>query len=172
MPFEASADKVEEAHHFLLLMRVAELPPEESDIPERLQGEPAFRFSFSAFLSATRTILYLLQEEGNNQAGFTRWYVTARERWLKTELAQFFGDRRQFRLVFPTGVGDVMLPPNTASRTRVEPVGPTTVPIIDAGRPYGQVRFWERPGEAVTDLCAQYLQELATVVEHARQLAS
>src|SRR5579871_4020030 len=99
-------------------MRVAELAPEGDGVPARLQGDAAFRFAFSAFTSAARSVLALLQEEGAHVPGFTRWYVTARERWLKTEVAAFFGDRREFRLVFHGGVTAVPVPQASLARSR------------------------------------------------------
>jgi len=172
MAFEASADKTEEAHHFLLLMRVAELPPDDGGVPVRLQGEAAFRFVFSAFLGATRALLYLLQEEGTRLPGFTRWYVTARERFMRGEFATFFGDRREFRLIFPNYMLDVRMAPPELPPPRIGPASPVQLPVVDVMDHLGQVRFEDRPDRAATELCARYLQQMVQLVDQARQLAS
>jgi hypothetical protein len=169
--FDACADKVNEAYHFLVLMRVAELAPEGDGVPARLQGDAPFRFAFSAFNSAARSVLYLLQEEGAHVPGFTRWYVTARERWLKSETAAFFGDRREFRLVFHGGVMAVPVPHASLARNRVEPVEPVELPAISTEDHGGHVRFWDPPGELVTEVCARYLETLTALVKEAEKLA-
>ena len=171
MAFDACADKVNEAYHFLVLMRVAELPSDGEGVPARLQGDAAFRFAFSAFTSAARSVLTLLQEEGAIVPGFTRWYVTARERWLRSESAAFFGDRREFRLVFHGGVMAVPVPQASLARTRVEPVEPVQLPDVNSDDLGGHVRFWDPPGELVTEACSRYLETLTTLVHEAEALA-
>ncbi|HEU0168474.1 MAG TPA: hypothetical protein VFS62_11910 [Chloroflexota bacterium] len=171
MAFEGSADKIEEANHFLLLMRVAELPSEDGAVPARLQGETAFRYAFSAFVSAARAILHLVPEEGVGVPGFTRWYVTARERWLRGELATFFADRAEFRLIFPGGMADVSMVPPAVSSARAVPAAEMELPDVETIGHGGAVRFAERPRDSATELCARYLAELAIVVSQARKLA-
>jgi hypothetical protein len=171
MAFEGSADKIEEANHFLLLMRVAELPADDGAVPARLQGETAFRYAFSAFVSAARAILHLLPEEGMGVPGFTRWYVTAREHWLRGELATFFADRPEFRLIFPAGMADVTVVPPSVPAARALPAAELELPRIDTGEHGGGVRFAERPRDSTTELCARYLSELAMVVSQAQKLA-
>jgi len=168
--FEACTDKVNEAYHFLVLMRVAELEPGEG-VPARLQGEAAFRFAFSAFINAVRSVLLLLQEEGGQVPGFTRWYVTVRERRLKTEEAAFFGERRDYRLVFDGGVSPVPVPGSSLGRVKVEPVEPVQLPAVDTDGHEGHIRFWEGPRELVTEACARYLEMLTELVQQAEKLA-
>ncbi|GEM_PF-6236374 len=171
-PFSGCVDKVNEAYHFLLLMRVAELPEEAETVPGRLQGEDAFRFAFSAFLSAARTVLYLLQEDGVSIPGFTRWYVTARERWLRDDISTFFGERRHFRITFPSGEASVALAPNTLEHPRVDPLGAAELPDIQTSGHDGAAAFRERPAESATELCAQYLERLSALVSQAQHLAA
>jgi len=170
MAFEGSADKIQEANHFLVLMRVAELPREEGLVPARLQGDAAFRYAFSAFVSAARAILHLLPQEGVGVPGFTRWYVTARERWLRGELATFFADRPEFRLIFPAGMAEVTVVPPAVAAARAVPAAALELPDIETAGHQGGVRFAERPRDSATELCARYLAELTMVVGQAQKL--
>src|SRR5213082_803854 len=131
MAFESSADKIEEANHFLLLMRVAELPSEGDAVPARLQGSAAFRFAFSAFVASTRALLHFIPEEGTAVPGFTRWYVTARERWLRGDLARFFANRREFRLLFPEGMMAIDSGPGNIVPACVTPPGGSELRQVD-----------------------------------------
>lgn len=170
MAFEATCDKVNEAHHFLVLMRVAELPAGESSVPARLQGEDAYRYSLSAFLTAARTTLHLLQEEGAGVAGFTRWYVSARDRFLRQDVVGLFGDRRDFKLVFPNDIQDVSTAPTSLALNRVQPLPDAQLPEIQPGDFQGQVMFREHMGASATELCASYLEAIGTLVAQATQL--
>src|SRR5579862_8825068 len=144
-------------------MRVAELPPGGSGVPARLQGDDAYRYAFSAFLSAGRTVLHLLQEEGASVPGFTRWYVSARDHFLKQDAVSFFGDRREFRLVFDNDMEVVAAAPAALARSRVEPIPETSLPQVDPTEFEGQVMFWERMGSSATELCAAYLEALTAL---------
>jgi hypothetical protein len=167
MAFEATCDKVNEAQHFLVLMRVAELPPGESGVPARLQGEDAYRYALSAFMSAARTTLHLLQEEGAGVGGFTRWYVSARDSFLRQDIVRLFGDRREFKLVFPNDMQDVSTAPTPLALNRVGPLPDTQLPAIHPADFQGQVMFRDRMGASATELCAAYLDAISTLVEEA-----
>jgi hypothetical protein len=110
-------------------------------------------------------------EEGVGVPGFTRWYVTARERWLRGELATFFADRAEFRLIFPGGMADVSMVPPAVSSARAVPAAEMELPDVETIGHGGAVRFAERPRDSATELCARYLAELAIVVSQARKLA-
>src|SRR5438874_7520499 len=139
MAFEATCDKVNEAQHFLVLMRVAELPGGEGGVPARLQGEDAYRYSLSAFLAAARTTLHLLQEEGAEVSGFTRWYVSARDQFLKQDIIAYLGERREFKLVFPNDMHTVSLAPGAFALNRIEPLPQTQLPRVQPDEFQGQV---------------------------------
>ena len=171
MKFAICIDKVNEAYHFLLLMRVAELPEEGDAVPARLQGEAAFRFAFSAFLGATRTVLYYLQEEGADLSGFTRWYVSARERLLKDSVGAFFTDRREFRLVFAEAVSMTALAPPASTQHQIQPIPRSLLPNVHAELGPSKVSFFDKPGYPASELCARYLENLTSLVDQAQRLA-
>lgn len=172
MAFAATCDKVNEAQHFLVLMRVAELPAGETGVPARLQGEDAYRYSLSAFLTAARTTLHLLQEEGASVSGFTRWYVSARDGFLRQEIVRFFGDRREFKLVFPSDMQTVSTAPTSLALTRIEPLPGSQLPEVRPDDFQGQVMFRDRMGSSATELCASYLEAIGSLVEQATRLAA
>lgn len=172
MAFEATRDKVNEAQHFLVLMRVAELPAGEAGVPARLQGDDAYRYSLSAFLTAARTTLHLLQEEGPAVSGFTRWYVSARDQFLRQSVVQFFGERRELRLVFSNDIQSVSTAPMQLALNRVQPLPDAPVADIRPDDFHGQVMFHDRMGASATELCATYLEAIGTLVEQASRLAS
>ncbi|HUZ78303.1 MAG TPA: hypothetical protein VMV93_12055 [Chloroflexota bacterium] len=171
--FPNTRHKVHEAAHFLTLMRLAELPI-DGRVPRELAGPRAFKFAFSAFLSAARAVPYSLQEEGASLPGFTRWYVAAREQLLRDDTLTFFGSRSTYRLVFPDEIVDLPVPPTRLTNHQVQPPeaaegGPT----IATTPARGSVTFAARPGMAAADLCTRYLEQLARVTDLAcQQLAA
>ncbi len=120
--FPNTLQKVHEASHFLILMRLAELPDDGGLLPRELVGHQAFKFAFSAFLSAARAVPYLLQEEGATVPGFTRWYVSAREQLLNDKLTAFFSNKSRYRILFSDETVDLEAAPTGLTNLQVEPV--------------------------------------------------
>lgn len=80
--FYCVADKVEEADYFLGRMKEA-----YSDIGE-------FRFLFSAFVSAARSVTFSLQAVMSGYPDFDSWYQPRQGRLRESRLARFFVDIR------------------------------------------------------------------------------
>src|SRR5262245_58262179 len=66
-PIPSSHDKVQEAHYFI------------HQLIENYHYPIEFRFQLSAFLSASRSITWMLQKELANREGFAQWYEPRRQ---------------------------------------------------------------------------------------------
>lgn len=77
--------KLNEARYFLSMM-------------ERTKGEEAFFYNLSAFLSAARSVTFVLQKEFNDGSEFVKWYADEREGMRKNPLFELIRDARNFVL--------------------------------------------------------------------------
>jgi hypothetical protein len=80
--FHCVADKVAEADYFLGRMKETSAAIDE------------FRFLFSAFVSAARSITFSLQAVMSRYPGFDLWYPPRQQRLKESKLARFFVDLR------------------------------------------------------------------------------
>jgi len=80
--FHCVADKVAEADYFLGRMKET-----SADIEE-------FRFLFSAFVSAARSVTFSLQAVMSEYPNFDSWYQSRQKRLKESRLARFFVDLR------------------------------------------------------------------------------
>lgn len=79
-------DKVEEAHYFLSCME------------EDLINVARFKFNLSAFLSASRSVTFILQKEFKNTEGFASWYKRKQAEFSTNKLFIFFNEKRNFSI--------------------------------------------------------------------------
>ncbi|MDE3075256.1 MAG: hypothetical protein KGJ86_07485, partial [Chloroflexota bacterium] len=117
-----------------------------------------------------RAVPHLLQEEGADIPGFTRWYVSVREHGLNDRLMAFFSGRSEYRLVFEEAVEVVQLPPSQLTNHCVTPAeeagGETSAarpPAAAAARAF----FEGQPSYSVIELCGRHLEHLARLVDFA-----
>lgn len=80
--FHSVADKVAEADYFLGRMKET-----SADIDQ-------FRFLFSAFVSAARSVTFSLQAVMSGYPDFDSWYQSRQKRLKESRLARFFVDLR------------------------------------------------------------------------------
>jgi len=80
--FHCVADKVAEADYFLGRMK------------ETATGIEEFRFLFSAFVSAARSVTFSLQAVMSGYPEFDSWYPSRQKRLKESKLARFFVDLR------------------------------------------------------------------------------
>ena len=91
--FHLVADKVAEADYFLARMEETAIVFEE------------FRFNYSAFASAARSITFILQHAMHDVPGFSEWYAEQQKSLKGDEVARFFVEARNN--VLKTGINPI-----------------------------------------------------------------
>jgi hypothetical protein len=131
-------ERVREAGYFVRRLR-------------RHRNPTTFGYELNAFLSAARSITFLLQKELNGVFGFPEWWSVQQERLRKDEVARFFLELRNFS----QKEGRVATVGSGSSHTRYWHFLFTgTATSIPAGL----------LGRDVVDCCQEYLSKLAGVV--------
>lgn len=77
-------DKLNEAEYFLEMIET-----NQNDTQK-------FKYNFSAFLSASRSVTFYLQKELKKNSNFDQWYTQIQEKMGKDPLLKFFKDTRNF----------------------------------------------------------------------------
>ncbi|MGH6662572.1 MAG: hypothetical protein ACREB6_13620 [Rhodospirillales bacterium] len=93
--FHLVAEKIDEADYFLARMQ------------EHVAEFEAFRFNYSAFASAARSITFILQSVMHDVAGFKDWYAKRQAALKADPVASFFVEARNN--VLKTGINPITL---------------------------------------------------------------
>ncbi len=147
-----------------------------------------FRFNLSAFLSAARSITFVIQKEYAQVAAFESWYKLQQEEMRKDKVLTFFNNLRvtsihkkpvkpRFRSSF--SLADVFSMPSGSTielgdkkegtyltNVSVAEIAPADVTKIRAEQTW---HFDEKPDEDVITLCERYLSRLSTLVYECRE---
>jgi len=81
-----TGDKLNGARHFLKQMK------------NKQSDRDAFRYNLSAFLSATRSVTWVMKKEFDKAPGFEKWYETVQEDMNKDSAMKFFKEKRNITL--------------------------------------------------------------------------
>jgi hypothetical protein len=137
--FYIVADKVAEADFFL----------------ERLQGAvghiPDFGFFVSAFVSAARSVTFVLQAVMSHYPGFDSWYPSRQSRLQQSNLARFFVELRNHALK----VGDLPISQGGVMRDGRVELYSHFIP---------NAKFNSVPDGDIVTLCREYLTLVISVV--------
>lgn len=79
-------EKLREAKYFLERMK------------EEQSNRDTFKYNFSAFLSAARSVTFIMQGEFKNVHGFEKWYKEKRSEMQNDESMKFFNKKRRMTI--------------------------------------------------------------------------
>jgi len=149
-----------------------------------------FLFNLDAFLSASRSVTFVLQTEFSKDARFQEWYDSKQQEMQADPLLRFFRDMRNVTVkegaaevtaethvskVEIVGVADAgfLRKISADGREEVFHLGSEKVESkteqpeeIDITKYF----FVEKPEEDIITLCSLYLEKLATIVEEAKRI--
>ena len=172
--------KYNEAEYFLGMMK-------QND-----ENRQRFKYNLSAFLSATRSVTFVLQKEYSKNPKFKEWY-SKKQKWMEGDaLFKFFVGKRNYvlkeRLIDPQAeisiTVDVVGVASISVETEVrdaegnlkdyeysEPPAkpkPASKPNSREETKYKWFfKDWQETDEDVITLCERYLKELKIIVEEA-----
>lgn len=175
-----TTQKYNEAEYFLGLMK------------ENVEDRQKFKYNFSAFVSAARSITFLLQKEVSKNQGFDEWYCKKQMQMEQDELFKFFKKKRNYilkeGLINPRAEISMTIPYSAAGSYSVEAIVRNAGGIITdyeysespaKPKPVSKPKVveetaykwffadWPEPNEDVITLCEKYLDELKLIVEEA-----
>lgn len=82
VPMTSTRDKLNETRYFLECMKASSFHVD------------AFRYNLSAFLSAARSVTFVMQKEFSSIAGFNGWYATQVEEMSKDKFMKYLDRQR------------------------------------------------------------------------------
>ena len=166
-------EKLEEAKYFLEQMQIY------------VEDRKKLKFNLSAFLSAARSVTFIMQSDFKSSPGFSNWYKDKQKEMNKDEDFRFFNGLRVATIhqksVEPhkkTGIGITESVPisdsitikvidkegNTPSEQTSEPKK-TKSPKETEVTVKHLWCFEERPNEELLGLCSKYIQKIEKLVE-------
>jgi len=113
-------DKLNEACYFLEQMK------------EKQSDRDAFKYNLSTFLSAARSVTWVMQEEFDKASGFKEWYEKAQQNMKQDSDMKFFNEKRTMTIhigpVRPRAKVDVTIyaPPINITASALPPTVITT----------------------------------------------
>lgn len=150
-----------------------------------VEDPPKFAFSLSAFLSAARSVTFIMQSEFNNLQGFDIWYEDKQKEMSSDKDFKFFNNLRVVTIhqkpVIPHRKTEISIFETIAVSESV------TIKVIDKEgnvvseqtskpkKPKSQQEteitvkdswyFEERPNDDLLNLCNEYVQKIEKLVE-------
>jgi len=172
--------KLGEAKHFLEQMK------NSSD-------KEIFLFNLDAFLSASRSVTWVLQNEFSNDTRFQKWYNDKQREMQADPLLTFFKDMRNaaVKAAAPdvmaqthVSIVEVVRITETVSIRKISPDGKEEVfhfgpEKVDSGAKKSdeggvtithKFFFAEKPEQDIMALCSLYFEKLAAIVEEAKKI--
>ena len=171
--------KYDEAEYFLEMMK------------ENIEDRQKFRYNLSAFVSAARTITFVLQKEFSKNPKFNKWYPEKQMQMSRDKHFKFFNDKRN-NIIHKEGTiytrAEISKTINLSMAASVSfevivikadgtienekhselPVKPKLTPKPnDTEETKWFFKDWSEPDEDVIALCARYIKELKIIVEEA-----
>lgn len=171
--------KYDEAEYFLEMMK------------ENIEDRQKFRYNLSAFVSAARTITFVLQKEFSKNPKFNKWYPKKQMQMSRDKLFEFFNDKRN-NIIHEEGTiytrAEISKTINLSMAASVSfeaivikadgtienekdselPSKPKLTPKLnDTEETKWFFKDWSEPDEDVIALCARYIKELKIIVEEA-----
>ena len=172
--------KYNEAEYFLGMMK-------QND-----ENRQRFKYNLSAFLSATRSVTFVLQKEYSKNPKFKEWY-SKKQKWMEGDaLFKFFVGKRNYvlkeRLIDPQAEISITVDFAAAASISVEaevrdaegnlkdyeysepPAKPKPASKPNSREETKYKWFfkdWQETDEDVITLCERYLKELKIIVEEA-----
>jgi len=171
--------KYDEAEYFLEMMK------------ENIEDRQKFRYNLSAFVSAARSVTFVLQKEFSKNPKFDTWYCEKQMQMRRDKLFKFFKDKRDY-VIHKKGTIDTRAEISaTIDLPMTAPVSFEAIVIKADGtienekhsEPPAKLKFvpksndteetkwffkdWSEPDEDAIALCARYIKELKTIVKEA-----
>ena len=171
--------KYNEAGYFLEMMK------------ENIEDRQKFRYNLSAFMSAARSVTFVLQKEFSKNPKFDRWYCEKRMQMRSDKLFKFFKDKRDYA-IHKKGTIDTraeisatsnLLMTASVSFEAIVIKADGTIETGEHSEPPATPKFapkpndleetkwffkdWSESDEDVIALCARYIKELKITVEEA-----
>ena len=87
-------DKLNEAQYFLNRMEETQRRTDANTLSAR----NAFKYDLNAFLSATRSVTFAMQNDLSTTPGFTDWYTEKQNEMRHDEIMQFFVEQRNISI--------------------------------------------------------------------------
>ena len=171
--------KYDETEYFLEMMK------------ENIEDRQKFRYNLSAFVSAARSVTFVLQKEFSKNPKFDKWYCEKQMQMRSDKLFKFFKDKRDY-VIHKKGTIDTRAEISTAINLPMTASVSFEATVIKAdgtiengkhSEPPAEPKFtpksndteetkwffkdWSEPDEDAIALCARYIRELKIIVEEA-----
>jgi len=169
--------KLCEARYFLRQMKIS---------PDK----QTFLFNLDAFLSASRSVTFVLRTEFSKDARFQEWYDSKQQEMQTDPLLKFFRDMRNVTVkerapdvMAETHVSrvEIVRVTDAGSLTKISADGREEVFHLGSEKVKSETKqpeessvtryfFVEKPEEDIITLCSLYADKLATIVEEAKRI--
>jgi hypothetical protein len=171
--------KYDETEYFLEMMK------------KKIEDRQKFKYNLSAFLSAARSVTFVLQNDFSKNPKFLEWYNRKQEQMIKDKLFKFFKDKRDF-VIHKKGTIDTRAEISTtinlsmAASVSFEAIvikadgtienekysEPPTKPRLtpkpnDAEETKWFFKDWFETDEDAIAMCVRYIKELKIIVDEA-----
>ena len=171
--------KYDEAEYFLEMMK------------ENIEDRQKFRYNLSAFVSAARSVTFVLQKEFSKNPEFDEWYSKKQMQMKRDNLFIFLKEKRNYVLKMEGTIDtraeisetiDLPMAPSVSFEATVikadgtienekhsePPAKPKlTSKPNDTGETKWFFKDWSEPDEDVVTLCERYIKKLKIIVEEA-----